>query len=357
MPHVPLQKKKKKNTTLCEIKIIRYICIYLFAQQKKKNLELMPVIDYVELNKTMAGMKLKDPMVSEDEINKKLKEFKKFDAVQDCSDHHYKERKHGILDTLFRKFKKIDVGRSSEAKVVTTISTDWSKKIHKEWQILQKNLPDSIYVRVYEDRMELMRAAIVGQPGTPYHDGLFFFDIHFPQEYPKQPPNVHYHSRGLRLNPNLYSSGMVCLSLLNTWTGSGTEKWQPETSTMLQVLVSLQALVLNAKPYFNEPGYSRWANTRDGELKSLAYNDDKFILSLKTMQYTLRSPPKHFEDLVAMHFRGRRHAILSACQAYINGSLVGHPDKQSARDVSGLFKRELSRQQKLLVECIDKFLK
>jgi hypothetical protein len=43
----------------------------------------------------------------------------------------------------------------------------------------------------------------------------------------------------------------VCLSLLGTWSGPG---WQPGgRSSLLQLLVSLQALVLNAQPYFNEP--------------------------------------------------------------------------------------------------------
>ena len=36
--------------------------------------------------------------------------------------------------------------------------------------------------------MDLLRAAIVGAPGTPYHDGLFFFDIYLPPEYPHEPP-------------------------------------------------------------------------------------------------------------------------------------------------------------------------
>jgi ubiquitin-protein ligase len=54
------------------------------------------------------------------------------------------------------------------------------------------NYVESIYVRVYEDRIDLLRAAIVGPAGTPYHDGLFFFDVRFPSEYPKCPP-VHDH--------------------------------------------------------------------------------------------------------------------------------------------------------------------
>lgn len=45
-----------------------------------------------------------------------------------------------------------------------------------------------IYVRVAEDRMDLLRAAIIGPKGTPYHDGLFFFDVHIPSAYPSGPP-------------------------------------------------------------------------------------------------------------------------------------------------------------------------
>lgn len=54
----------------------------------------------------------------------------------------------------------------------------------------QFNFPfaDTIFVRVYEARMELLRAVIIGPPGTPYHDGLFVFDCLFPTNYPKSPP-------------------------------------------------------------------------------------------------------------------------------------------------------------------------
>jgi ubiquitin-conjugating enzyme E2 O len=47
---------------------------------------------------------------------------------------------------------------------------------------------EKIYVRAFEERMDLLRVAIVGAPGTPYHDGLFFFDIYLPPEYPHEPP-------------------------------------------------------------------------------------------------------------------------------------------------------------------------
>lgn len=48
-----------------------------------------------------------------------------------------------------------------------------------------------------------------------------------------------------------YENGKVCLSLLGTWNGPG---WDPKTSSILQLLLSVQALVLVEEPYFNEPG-------------------------------------------------------------------------------------------------------
>jgi hypothetical protein len=36
--------------------------------------------------------------------------------------------------------------------------------------------------------MDVMRAVIIGAKGTPYHDGLFFFDLYFPNKFPDVPP-------------------------------------------------------------------------------------------------------------------------------------------------------------------------
>uniref|UniRef100_A0A0A9CX49 UBC core domain-containing protein n=1 Tax=Arundo donax TaxID=35708 RepID=A0A0A9CX49_ARUDO len=171
--------------------------------------------------------------------------------------------------------------------------------------------------------MDLLKAAIVGPKGTPYHDGLFFFDVHFPSSYPSGPPLVHYHSGGLRINPNLYNCGKVCLSLLGTWSGHGCENWNPAQSTMLQVLVSIQALILNEKPYYNEPGYESSTNTASGQQNAMSYNDNAFLDSCRTMLYSLRRPPEHFADLVAGHFRVHGHAILAACKYYMEGNNVG----------------------------------
>lgn len=239
--------------------------------------------------------------------------FKKFDVVVDYSDHHF--------------------AINADKGVISQVQRGWLKKVQQEWGILKKDLPDNIYVRVYE-RMDLLRACIVGAPGTPYHDSLFFFDVSFPPQYPHEPPMVHYNSGGLRLNPNLYESGKVCLSLLKTWSGNGTEVWDPDNSTVLQVLLSLQALVLNDKPYFNEAGYEKQMGRAESEKCSIAYNENAFLLSCRSMLYLLRKPPKHFEELVEEHFTCRSHHILLACKAYMDGAPVGRP--REARKATGV---------------------
>ncbi|KAJ0230078.1 ubiquitin-conjugating enzyme E2 26 [Hirschfeldia incana] len=240
-----------------------------------------------------------------------LRDFKRFDTVEDFSDHHY----------------------ASKGKASKQHSKTWLKKVQADWKILEKDLPETIFVRACESRMDLMRAVIIGAEGTPYHDGLFFFDIHFPDSYPSVPPKVHYHSGGLRINPNLYNCGKVCLSLLGTWTGNKREKWLPQESTMLQLLVSIQALILNQKPYFNEPGYEPTKGTPSGEAHSKVYSENVFLLSLNTMVYSMRKPPKHFEEFVRSHYFVRALDIVKACNAYKDGAPVGSIVKGGVQDI------------------------
>ncbi|KQJ82186.1 putative ubiquitin-conjugating enzyme E2 38 isoform X2 [Brachypodium distachyon] len=260
-----------------------------------------------------SGVSTTSELEFEDDITKKYKAFKQFYTVQNFSDHHYAN------------------------KVIDTTRREWAKRIQHEWKILEKDLPASIYVCVAEDRMDCLRAAIIGPKGTPYHDGLFFFDVQFTSSYPSSPPSVYYHSGGLRLNPNLYNCGKVCLSLLGTWSGYGCETWNPAQSTMLQVLVSIQALILNEKPYFNEPGYASSANTASGEKNSVQYNKITFLHSCRTMLYSLRRPPEHFADLVAGHFRLHGRTILAACQHYMEGHTIGSvvPEEDESEESGG----------------------
>ncbi|KAJ6720941.1 UBIQUITIN-CONJUGATING ENZYME E2 38-RELATED [Salix viminalis] len=138
--------------------------------------------------------------------------FHRFDVVSDSSDHHY-------LDIIKKENNSGSKKTKGEGDSFSNISSGAYKKIMQEWKILEKHLPDSIYVRVYENRIDLLRAVIIGAAGKK------------------------------------------------------REKWNSSESTVLQVLVSLQALVLNEKPYYNEPGNGVLPGRAIWEKKSNAYSE------------------------------------------------------------------------------------
>lgn len=86
---------------------------------------------------------------------------------------------------------------------------------------------------------------------------------------------------------------------------------------ILQVLLSIQALVLNQRPFFNEPGFYFFTSQR-WEEESLAYNENAFLLCCRTTLALLRTPPKDFEPLVTAHFRQRGTTILKTCVKQFN---------------------------------------
>ncbi|KAF3774622.1 putative ubiquitin-conjugating enzyme E2 39 [Nymphaea thermarum] len=132
-----------------------------------------------------AGPSQSIPLIEEIEKTTELfKDFKPFDTVVDHSDHHFvKIHQPGKI------FHIIPSRQKSPPEMKQLALKEWTKQVQHEWSILEKDLPDTVYVRAYEERMDLLRAVIVGAAGTPYHDGLFFFDICLPQEYPHTPPH------------------------------------------------------------------------------------------------------------------------------------------------------------------------
>ena len=117
---------------------------------------------------------------------------------------------------------------------------------------------NATFIRVDKERVDMMKVLICGAEGTPYAHGCFEFDLFCDNNYPNGPPKMNLTTTGkgaIRFNPNLYACGKVCLSLLGTWQGKSTENWDAKISTILQVLMSTQAIIMSEEVYFNEPGF------------------------------------------------------------------------------------------------------
>lgn len=168
-----------------------------------------------------------------------------------------------------------------------------TKRLLKDLKNLEKNpiKENGIYHIVDEDNLYNIKALIIGPSDTPYEKGFFFFELIFDNEYPFKPPVVKFCTQNgnIRYNPNLYTNGKVCLSMLNTWEGP---KWT-STQSLSSILLTLQS-ILNEFPLQNEPGFEN-----DKGLKSIYYNE---VIQHETLNFTvfklLKEPPRNFNEFL-----------------------------------------------------------
>ncbi|XP_056147249.1 baculoviral IAP repeat-containing protein 6 [Lampris incognitus] len=217
-----------------------------------------------------------------------------------------------------------------------------ARRLAQEAVTLSTSLPlsssSSVFVRCDEERLDIMKVLITGPADTPYANGCFEFDVYFPQDYPNSPPLVNLETTGghsVRFNPNLYNDGKVCLSILNTWHGRPEEKWNPQTSSFLQVLVSVQSLILVAEPYFNEPGYERSRGTPSGTQSSREYDGNIRQATVKwAMLEQMRNPSPCFKEVIHKHFYLKRAEIVAQCEEWIADIQQYSSDKRVGRTMS-----------------------
>ena len=113
---------------------------------------------------------------------------------------------------------------------------------------------ENIYYKHDEENVFKGYGLIIGNEDTPYGYGYYFFEFNFPDNYPYSPPNVRYLTNDgtMRFNPNLYTNGKVCLSILNTWSGESWTSCQSISSILLTL-----STILCKDPLKNEPGVQK----------------------------------------------------------------------------------------------------
>jgi ubiquitin-protein ligase len=161
-----------------------------------------------------------------------------------------------------------------------SINNNTIKRIAKDVKYIINNEHslslENIYYKHDDENILKGYALIIGQKNTPYGYGYYFFEFNFPDNYPFSPPLVRYLTNDgtMRFNPNLYTNGKVCLSLLNTWSG---ESWT-SCQTINSVLLTL-SIVLCENPLLNEPGVQE--NNNDAIEK---YN---YLVTYKNVEFSI----------------------------------------------------------------------
>ncbi|XP_064622207.1 baculoviral IAP repeat-containing protein 6-like isoform X2 [Lineus longissimus] len=280
---------------------------------------------------------------------------KRFDRGAESSDFTLAERYMEIMRE--EQFDTFEIVQEDEGIIRFTMSHHYesniktagdinnparARRLAQEAVTLSTSLPlsasSSVFVRCDEDRLDVMKVLITGPSETPYANGCFEFDVYFPPDYPNAPPLVNLETTGnhtVRFNPNLYNDGKVCLSILNTWHGRPEEKWNSQTSSFLQVLVSIQSLILVSEPYFNEPGYERSRGTPSGTASSREYDSNIRQASVKwAMLEQFRNPSPCFRDVIQKHFWLKRHEIIRQIEEWISDLEQHSSDKRFGRTIS-----------------------
>ncbi|KAM0726820.1 (E3-independent) E2 ubiquitin-conjugating enzyme [Formica fusca] len=198
-----------------------------------------------------------------------------------------------------------------------TDPSNFFRTVSKELKLLKSSLPPGVWVKGFDDRIDLYSVMFRGPEKTPYEDGLFLFDFQLSADYPAAPPLCHYISYcSDRLNPNLYEDGKVCVSLLGTWSGRGTEVWT-SSSTLLQVIVSIQGLILVSEPYFNEAGFEKQKGSQQGRENSRMYNEMVVLKLVQAQTKLLLHPPPVFKDIIIAHFKKHAEKLLQRVELWM----------------------------------------
>jgi ubiquitin-protein ligase len=130
------------------------------------------------------------------------------------------------------------------------------KRLIREWKMYEEDIKEytdlGLHLKFNEENIKHIKAMIIGPEGTPYQGCFFFINFEFTANYPFTPPKATFMNqyKHIRFNPNLYSCGKVCLSILGTWAGPG---WTSMMNTK-SILLSIQSLLLE-HPIRQEPSY------------------------------------------------------------------------------------------------------
>lgn len=112
------------------------------------------------------------------------------------------------------------------------------KRLEKELRELANDPPSNCSAGPVGDDLFHWQATIMGPEDSPYQNGVYMLNIHFPADYPFKPPKVNFTTKIYHCNIN--SSGSICLDILK-------DQWSPAL-TISKVLLSICSLLTDCNP-------------------------------------------------------------------------------------------------------------
>lgn len=216
-------------------------------------------------------------------------------------------------------------------------------RLANDVKYISKNPLDKNGIYYVHDEENILRgyALIIGNADTPYAYGNYLFEFKFTENYPYEPPIVTYLTNDgiTRFNPNLYMSGYVCLSILNTWNGEGWTSCQ----TINSILLSLM-LIFNDTPLKNEPGICE----NNPNIK--IYNK---MISYKNIEFSIIRQNLFIDDLKNNDFKNSSIELINSYQKCL--LLFNEQIKDNLKNNYDLIKENIVIMEKICLN--EKYLK
>mgnify|MGYP003388952288 FL=1 len=141
-------------------------------------------------------------------------------------------------------------------------------RINKELNEFKIDPPSNCSAGPVNDDLYKWEATIIGPEKTPYENGVFKLEIHFPNNYPFKPPKIKFITR--IFHPNINRYGNICLDILD-------KQWSPAL-TINKVLLSISSLL--SDPNADDP-----LDVRAAQL----YNENREEFNQTARTYTLQN--------------------------------------------------------------------
>ena len=124
----------------------------------------------------------------------------------------------------------------------TTLSPSAVKRLLRDWEEVRSNPLPTISAAPLQDDLQEWHCNLCPSDG-PYAGATFHLELHFPSNYPLQPPVVKLRCRTLK-HPNVFGFG-ICLDMLNGGeraTSSSYSGWS-SAYTVHSILLQLQSFL------------------------------------------------------------------------------------------------------------------
>ncbi len=115
-------------------------------------------------------------------------------------------------------------------------------RLLKELKLLESSPPAGVSCWAEGERLDVLRAQIVGAEATAYAGGVFLLELSLPPRYPFEPPKVRFLTP--IYHPNVDTAGRICLDLLKMPPKGA---WKPAVG-LGALLTSIQLLMAEPNP-------------------------------------------------------------------------------------------------------------